>query len=149
MAISESNLPEFEYEMAGTQKVLERIPDDKLDWKVHEKSNTIGWVANHLAEIPGWVEGTQTQDVWDINPEGDQPYAAPAGNYRIVQGRWPGSRAPEFVNVGKHMPIEVGSDRDWPPITLAAWVRIERLDAPYQSLLHTDGRNIENTGQVH
>jgi hypothetical protein len=74
---------------------------------------------------------------------------APEGNYRMVQGRWPGSRAPEFVNVGEHMAIEVGADRDWPQMTLAAWVRIDRLDAPYQSLLHTDGWNIENMGQVH
>jgi hypothetical protein len=40
MTISQSFLPEFEMEMAGTRKVLERVPDDKLDWKVHEKSNT-------------------------------------------------------------------------------------------------------------
>ncbi len=46
MSISESILPEFDQEMAGTRKVLERIPDDKLDWKAHPKSNTIGWVAD-------------------------------------------------------------------------------------------------------
>lgn len=74
MSIAESILPEFEIEMAGTRKVLERVPDDKLDWKAHEKSNTIGWVANHLTEIAGWVVGTLTQDVWDINPEGGEPY---------------------------------------------------------------------------
>ena len=73
----------------------------------------------------------------------------PEGNYRMVQGRWPGSHAPEFVNVGDHMTIEVGADRVWPQITLAAWVRIDRLDAPYQSLLHTDGWSVENKGQVH
>jgi len=59
-------LPEFEHEMANTRKVLEQVPDDKLDWKVHEKSNTIGWNASHLVEIPGWVEGTLTQDSWEI-----------------------------------------------------------------------------------
>lgn len=74
---------------------------------------------------------------------------APDGTYRLVQGRWPGSRAPEFVNVGDHIAIEVGSDRDWSQMTLAAWVRIDRLNAPYQSLLHTDGWNSENMGQVH
>ncbi len=77
MSIAESILPEFELEMAGTRKVLERITDDKLDWKAHEKSNTIGWVACHLAEIPGWVEGTLTQDNWDINPEGGESYQSP------------------------------------------------------------------------
>ena len=77
MSIAESILPEFEMEMAGTRKTLERIPEDKLDWKAHPKSNTIGWVACHLAEIPGWVEGTLTQDAWDIKPEGGEPYQSP------------------------------------------------------------------------
>lgn len=82
MSISESILPEFDQEMAGTRKVLERIPDDKLDWKAHPKSNTIGWVAAHLAEIPGWVGGTLTQDSWDLNPVGGEPYKSPVATSR-------------------------------------------------------------------
>lgn len=74
MTIAESLLPEFDMEMASTRKVLERVPDDKLDWKAHEKSNTIGWVASHLAEIVGWTEGTLTKDTWDIHPVGEEPY---------------------------------------------------------------------------
>ncbi len=66
MKYAEWILPEFEQEVANTRKVLEQVPDDKLDWKAHEKSNTIGWNASHLAEIPGWVEGTLTQTSWDI-----------------------------------------------------------------------------------
>ncbi|MCX6852815.1 MAG: FecR domain-containing protein [Verrucomicrobia bacterium] len=71
------------------------------------------------------------------------------GVYRRVQGRWPGSHAPEFVNVGDHLKLDVGGGRDWPQLTLAAWVRIDRLGAPYQSLLHTDGWSGNNPGQVH
>ena len=74
MTIAESILPEFELEMAGTRKTLERITDDKLEWKAHPKSNTIGWVASHLVDIAGWIEGTLTQDAWDINPVGGEPY---------------------------------------------------------------------------
>lgn len=77
MTIAESLLPEFDIEMAGTRKALERIPDEKLDWKAHEKSNTIGWVAAHLVEIVGWVEGALTQDAWDINPPDGEPYKTP------------------------------------------------------------------------
>lgn len=69
--------------------------------------------------------------------------------FRRVQGRWPGSHAPEFVNVGDHLKLDVGGGRDWPQLTLAAWVRIDRLGAPYQSLLHTDGWSKNNPGQVH
>lgn len=71
------------------------------------------------------------------------------GVFRKVQGRWPGSRAPEFVNVGDHLKLDVGGEREWPQLTLAAWVRLDQLGAPYQSLLHTDGWNQNSPGQVH
>jgi ferric-dicitrate binding protein FerR (iron transport regulator) len=72
----------------------------------------------------------------------------PAGTYRMTQGRWPGSRAPEFVNVGDHMKLDVGGEREWPQVTLAAWVRIDRMGEPFQSFLHTDGWG-QQDGQVH
>ncbi len=71
------------------------------------------------------------------------------GAFRTVQGRWPGSRAPEFVEVGDHLKLDLGGERSWPRLTLAAWVRLDRLDALYQSLLHTDGWTASNPGQVH
>jgi ferric-dicitrate binding protein FerR (iron transport regulator) len=71
------------------------------------------------------------------------------GNFRVVQGRWPGSQAPEFTELGDHLKLDAGGDRDWPQLTLAAWVRIDRLGAPYQSLLHTDGWEASKPGQVH
>jgi uncharacterized damage-inducible protein DinB len=77
MKYAESILPEFDQEMANTRKVLERVPEDKLDWRAHPKSNTIGWNANHLAEMPGWVEGTLTQPSWDVAPPGGGGYQSP------------------------------------------------------------------------
>ena len=55
MSYADTLLPEFDHEMANTRKVLERVPDDKLDWQPHPKSHTIGWNANHLANIPDWL----------------------------------------------------------------------------------------------
>ena len=77
MNYAERILPEFDHEMANTRKVLERIPEDKLDWKAHPKSHTIGWNANHLAEIPGWVEGMLTRRSWDFAPAGGEQYQSP------------------------------------------------------------------------
>jgi len=77
MQISQLLLPEFDQEMASTRKVLERIPNDKLDWRATPKSNTIGWVGSHLVEIPSWVEGTLSGDSWDIQPPGGEPYRTP------------------------------------------------------------------------
>ncbi|AGA26742.1 DinB family protein [Singulisphaera acidiphila] len=82
MSFGKSIVPEFDQEMANTRKVLERIPDDKLDWKAHPKSNTIGWVGAHLAEIPGWVPGTLQHETWDINPVGGEPYQTPKATSR-------------------------------------------------------------------
>ena len=70
-------LPEFDHETANTRKVLERVPEDKLDWRPHPKANTIGWNANHLAEILGWVEGTLTSLTWDPAPAEGERYQAP------------------------------------------------------------------------
>ena len=78
MRIGQSMVSEFDLEMAGTRKVLERIPDDKLDWKIHEKSNTIGWVANHLADIPAWVEMSINHDSFDVAPTSGEPYQMPS-----------------------------------------------------------------------
>jgi uncharacterized damage-inducible protein DinB len=77
MSIAQSILPEFDQEMAGTRKTLERILDGKLDWKAHPKSNTIGWVAGHLVEIASWVEPTLTGDSWDYSPPGAEPFTTP------------------------------------------------------------------------
>ena len=67
----------------------------------------------------------------------------------MAQGRWPGSAAPEFVHEGDHIKLNVGSEKVWPRLTLAAWVRLDHLGSPYQSLYHTDGWQSETPGQVH
>lgn len=74
MSIGESMLPEYDQEMANARKVIQCVPDGKLDWKAHPKLNSIGWVMSHLVEIPGWVEGTLTQESWDVRPPGGEPY---------------------------------------------------------------------------
>jgi len=77
MSYADTILPEFDREIANTRKVLELLPDDKLDWRADPKCNTIGWNANHLAEILGWVEGVLTALAWDIAPIGGEPYESP------------------------------------------------------------------------
>lgn len=72
MGVSESLLPEFDNEMVGTRKTLERVPADKSDWKPHEKSAAMGGLATHLCNIPTWVMHTIDQDSLDLAP-GGQP----------------------------------------------------------------------------
>lgn len=72
MSFSEALLPEYDQEMANARKTLERVRDDKLGWKPHPKSGTMGWLAAHLANIPGWTVITINQDSLDMAPGGKQ-----------------------------------------------------------------------------
>jgi uncharacterized damage-inducible protein DinB len=58
MPIRELLIREFDREMSNTQKALERVPADKWDWKPEEKSGTLGWMAAHLATLPGFTTVT-------------------------------------------------------------------------------------------
>jgi uncharacterized damage-inducible protein DinB len=62
MSIGQSLLPEFDQEMAGTRKSLERVPEGKTEWKPHPKSMTLGRLAGHLAELPVWIVETMQRD---------------------------------------------------------------------------------------
>jgi uncharacterized damage-inducible protein DinB len=77
MSYADSILPEFDMEMANTRKVLERIPDDRLNWQPHPKSHTIGWNANHVADLLNWVVETLAKTSLDIAPVGAPPYVSP------------------------------------------------------------------------
>jgi uncharacterized damage-inducible protein DinB len=54
MALKDTLLAEFDHEMGTTRRLLERIPDEKVDWKPHEKSMTLGGLATHLSNLPNW-----------------------------------------------------------------------------------------------
>ena len=55
MPIAKSILEEFEGQVPITRKFLERLPEDRLTWKPHEKSMSAGQLAYHLAFVPGGV----------------------------------------------------------------------------------------------
>ena len=54
-SIAQSLLAEFETQAPITRRYLERLPEEKLTWKPHEKSMTAGQLAYHLAFVPGGV----------------------------------------------------------------------------------------------
>ena len=76
MAISESLLPEFDQEMAGVRTTLERVPEDKFDWKPHPKSLSMSVLAGHIANLPSWGTLTVNQDELDTAP-GGKPMPGP------------------------------------------------------------------------
>jgi uncharacterized damage-inducible protein DinB len=65
MPLVDALLPEFDHEMTITRKLLERVPEEKLAWKPHGKSMSLGQLAAHLAQLPWWGEMTLTQAEFD------------------------------------------------------------------------------------
>ena len=51
-------LAEFDAEMASTRKLLARIPDDRADFKPHEKSFSLAHLAQLVSMMPGWIART-------------------------------------------------------------------------------------------
>jgi uncharacterized damage-inducible protein DinB len=79
MKIGEALLPEFDHEMANTRKTLERVPYELFEWRPHEKSGTMGWLATHVANLPDWGVNTITKDSLDLAPpDGGSPGPLPA-----------------------------------------------------------------------
>jgi uncharacterized damage-inducible protein DinB len=72
-AISTAFLSELEVEMPVTRRLLERVPSDKGAWKPHEKSFSLGHLAQLVARMPGWLTFTMKQTVLDLS--GGQPYS--------------------------------------------------------------------------
>ena len=66
MPMVDALLPELDHEMTTTRKLLERVPDDRLDWKPHEKSMSLGGLATHLSNLPTWGTLTLTQAEFDM-----------------------------------------------------------------------------------
>jgi uncharacterized damage-inducible protein DinB len=54
VSVAESFLPEFDAEIAATRRLVERLPADRLAWKPHPKSKSLGELATHLVEQPRW-----------------------------------------------------------------------------------------------
>jgi len=65
--------PEFDAEMVATRTSLERVPGDRFDWSPHEKSTTLGRLATHVSELPGWVTQTLLKTELDIAPAEQGP----------------------------------------------------------------------------
>ena len=61
---------ELELEALYTRRHLERVPMDKLDFKPHEKSMTLGWLATFTAILPSWGSLTLAQNEFDVAPPG-------------------------------------------------------------------------------
>jgi uncharacterized damage-inducible protein DinB len=84
MSIAESLLPEFDREMGLTRRLLERVPDGQFAWKPHEKSMTLGRLAEHLAELPGWAKVSILDGGIDMSMSRPPDYVPPATRAAVL-----------------------------------------------------------------
>ena len=72
MSATKALIDEFEGEAKVTRRLLERVPGDKLGWKPHDKSMSLGKLANHVATAPAFLSDWAVQDVVTM-AGGNQP----------------------------------------------------------------------------
>ncbi|MCX2477808.1 DinB family protein [Pedobacter sp. MC2016-15] len=73
MSTPKEFLKELTDESVVTFKMLERVPEDKYDWRPHEKSMTMKQLAGHIAELPSWVSMAFNSDELDFQAGTYQP----------------------------------------------------------------------------
>jgi uncharacterized damage-inducible protein DinB len=66
MAKIDAILMEMDQEALATRRLLERIPEDKLTWRPHTKSWSLGQMALHIAGIPGGVSKMVPLDDYEV-----------------------------------------------------------------------------------
>jgi len=74
MKLTELFLGELEREAASTRRTLERVPEGRNEWKPHEKSMPLGYLAALVARMPSWVAMMINQDELDMAPQGGSKF---------------------------------------------------------------------------
>ena len=77
----ESFLSEYEQITKNVRTTLERIPENKFDWKPHEKSFSMGDLASHIVNLQTWLNVTLNLEEFDMHPpEGEEIIQPKASN---------------------------------------------------------------------
>jgi len=142
MSLSEPIAAELQREAATTRRMLERVPQDSLAWKPHEKSMTLGRLAGHIAELPSLVIPTLTLDELDFAAGSFQPFA-------------PSNTAELLEKFDKNIAEAVGALKDQPDEHLLKTWRLRNgeqvfFELPRVSVLRTMALNhvIHHRGQL-
>jgi len=75
MAMIDALLAEMEQEAVSTRRMLELVPADKLEWRPHEKSMSLGQLALHVATIPGGIAEMMKKD--QVTPPDSVEFPSP------------------------------------------------------------------------
>lgn len=76
MARTDDFIAELEQEAETTSRVLERVPEDALSWRPHEKSMSLGQLALHIAGLPSGFAELLDEPTVEMPEMGSRPEAA-------------------------------------------------------------------------
>ena len=94
-------LEEIEHEAIATGKLLDRIPEQKLNWRPHPKSMTLGELALHVATIPAAIAASLRAGSAEATDLLTHPAAA---NVADIQASW--SRSMAYLRANPPSAIE-------------------------------------------
>lgn len=84
--ITELLLAELEREAVGTRRALERVPEGKNDWKPHEKSMPLGYLAGLTATMSSWIAAIINQPELDLASPGEYGSGDFPTNRELLEG---------------------------------------------------------------
>lgn len=67
MSLKSSLIAELKYESANTTKALERLPEEHFNWRPHEKSYSLGELAEHITKMHSWLPLTFSTPEMDLS----------------------------------------------------------------------------------
>lgn len=76
MKIIDGLIMELQEERKSAREVISRIPDDKWDWKPHDKSMGLGQLASHIVETFDWVNSIFDTEVFEFDMANYNPYVS-------------------------------------------------------------------------
>lgn len=74
MTSAEFLLPHFDHEAASTRRILECVPEDKLSFKPHSKSMSLGQLAGHVADLPAFLSVMIETDELELSTAEFKPF---------------------------------------------------------------------------
>jgi uncharacterized damage-inducible protein DinB len=156
MSNLDSMLAEFHEEAATTKRVLDRVPADKLGWKPHERSMSLGQLALHIATVPAGICRITEADIFDVSQASfappqpktmDEVHAALDATLGTVEGTLSGcsesnAQASWHLMFGDRELMSIPRAQVWRSLMLNHWyhhrgqlsVYLRLLDVPVPSI---------------
>ena len=66
MKLTEFFLAQLDREVSSSRLALQRVPEGHNDWKPHDRSMPLGYLASLVATMPSWIVSMVKQDEFDM-----------------------------------------------------------------------------------